>query len=375
MLRRQSGPVVLAGLLLACQAPVVSEVPQWTGVVDFTLGGSGEPVGATTFQEIRGLHLGADGEILVTEHAASQLRLFTAAGELVAVGGSRGDGPGDLADICCATIADDGRIWVREDGNLRYSVFTVASPRLAFVEHVRMPFTSPRGFEPLRWDATNQLIDLSSVRIPGHPLMAWRRAMVTGSGEAARVDTILPPPEDSIEVYHHVGQINGATVSGTYYSQFGPSPVVAIGPGGEYATAVSTHYAITWFTPTGHRIALLRGTGEGPLLSAAEREESDARDARISERLGARLPFRTPERKPVLLRIGFDLDGRLWVQRNVPAGAPRHADVWDRSGHRIASVTWPATIQLTGWAIRGAVGLGVQTEADGEIRVVRLHFH
>ncbi len=364
--------------LLACQppAPPPTTVAEWTGAVDLVLGGSGEPSGPYLFEEIRGLHLGRDGEILVTEHGGSQLRLFDASGALLAVGGTAGGmGPGDLTDICCGTLTDDGRILVREDGALRYSVFRHTAPRLTFVEHVRMPFNSPLSFEPLRWDSAGHLIDLSAIRLPDHAISGWQRAFLTTTGAVHRVDTIAPPPDDVIEVYRHTGTVGGMSFSGTYYSQYGPSPLVAVGPGGEYAEGLSTHYAITWLDATGQRLALLESSGDGPLITPSEREAADSRDSVISARIGARLPFRTPERKPVLLRIGFDLDGRLWVQRNVPQGTPRRADVWDRSGRQIATVTWPANVQLMGWVIRGDTGLGIQTDDHGEERVVRLVFH
>ena len=72
--------------------------------------------------------------------------------------------------------------------------------------------------------------------------------------------------------------------------------------------------------------------------------------------------------------LGFDLEGRLWVQRSVAPAAPCEADLYARDGKLIATVTWPANIRFFGWAVRGRTGIGLQVDEDGVQRVVRVQF-
>ena len=81
-----------------------------------------------------------------------------------------------------------------------------------------------------------------------------------------------------------------------------------------------------------------------------------------------------PNRKMPLQALGFDLDGRLWVERSVVDGQPGEADVYDRNGQWSAIMQWPAGVTMRYWTVRGRTGLAVAEDEDGVQRVVRVQF-
>ena len=70
--------------------------------------------------------------------------------------------------------------------------------------------------------------------------------------------------------------------------------------------------------------------------------------------------------------LGFDMDGRLWVQRGVIDGTPNEADVYSPEGKWVGIMQWPSNVFLLAFAVRGNTGLGVTTDGDAVQSVVRL---
>lgn len=123
--------------------------------------------------------------------------------------------------------------------------------------------------------------------------------------------------------------------------------------------------------------ALLRRTVVTPPVSQAERRKDERTlDAAAKANQIARGDLRlgVPRTKPPLRALGYDLDGRLWVQRSVAEGKPNEADVYDNTGRWILVAEWPTNIDLSLWAIRGKEGLGVQLDQDEVQRPVKLAF-
>ena len=141
---------------------------------------------------------------------------------------------------------------------------------------------------------------------------------------------------------------------------------------------MSSNYAILWTDSEGRTRALAhRDIGDGPALSDAERVATDSMLNTIALNSGiprSELPLKVPDRKSPLEAIGFDLDGRLWIERAVADQAPGEADLYARDGTWIATYQWPSNVTMRFWAVRGEVGLGVEEGVDGAQRVVRLRF-
>ena len=65
----------------------------------------------------------------------------------------------------------------------------------------------------------------------------------------------------------------------------------------------------------------------------------------------ANLKLTIPNQKAPLQALGFDVDGRLWVERSTVDGQPGEADVYDRSGKWMAIMQWPAGVSTRFWTV------------------------
>lgn len=332
------------------------------------------------FGDIRGLALAPDGRVLVADYQAEEIRVFAPGGEYQYSIGRPGSGPGELRAPCCIALDSTGDLWVEEGGNLRYSRFRLKADQGEFLSAVRMPTAASGLLDRVAWDPFGHVVHISTTVGPAGDFRLVR-SFLDSTGTPLRQDTILDPPQDSVATAvltkssgpAHRGQ-SGVT---KVVQPYGSLPLRAFGPKGDMALAVSGNYAISWFDYQGNRVTLIERHVRGPSLSPRERARAAEMLEEMSENLGisrARFPFGLPSRKAPVRNLGFDLDGRLIVERSVEDGAPREADVFDRGGRLVAMLSWPANIRLNLWTIRSWEAIGVEEDSLGTPSVVRMHF-
>lgn len=348
--------------------------PVLRATIDLNIGEANETRDAYIFGAIDGLAMDAQGRIVVADSKDHTVRVFSASGRHLYTFGQLGKGPGDLDMPCCLTMSNTGEIWIKENGgNHRYSVFRLGATKATFVRTIRGT-TSPVGSaDRVDFDSKGRLIDLGTI-VDATRTFRKVRLFLDSAGTVLARDTIHKAPKDSLSDVS-VPTRNGVSV---YLQPHGARELSAFGANGEVALAVSSNYAVAWFGAEGKRKALLQRAGlTAPVLSAKERESADALLNAIARNTGvprAELPLTIPNRKAPLTSLGFDLDGRLWVERTVVDGQPGEADVYDRSGRLVAIMQWPPGVRMRGWAVRGTTGLAVGVDDDGVQRVVRLQF-
>src|ERR1043166_4483647 len=368
--------VTLAGLLILAAAP--AEPPVYRGTIDLRIGRADEARDDYIFDDVRGLAQTADGRILVADYKGNTVRVYDAKGAFVYRIGSKGKGPGDLGGPCCLSIDRTGRLWVREFSNRRVSVFSLGATRATYLWSIRGAINPWGGLEPTRWDSKGRLIDLGTSFNPADQSLKLIRQIIDSASNVVAIDTFPPPPSDSIDQYKAM-QSNTKGVIGfaTFMPLYGASEIRTFGPNGDQARAISSRYSVSWEDVTGHRVALIQRDLQGPSLTSKEIEKANkhldgiAQGAHVSR---SSLPLKVPERKPPIAWMGFDADGRLWIQRSVAAGQPRVADVYDRSGKWVSTMEWPNGVDLTLWAISGTTAIGIATDSNDVPTVVRLRF-
>lgn len=366
--------VTFLGLARAPWPPgTQAAAPSLRGVVDLTIGSVDENRDVYIFGSVNGLALLDDGRILVADHATHDVRVFGADGRHQYTIGRAGAGPGDLRLPCCLTIGSDGHLWIRDVGNRRYSIFSLGPSDAKFVRTVRSVMTNPRVLsDRVQWDMRGHIVDIG--QLPGDVL---HRAFLDTTGTPFRWDSLKPPPAESLAVMNVPRRQEGGFAVYYFYQPHGPEALRAHGPRGETAAAVSSNYAVSWFDAAQHRVTLITRDVAGPELSARERRAAHAELEDVVQETGktrGSLPFDVPRRKPPLRALGFDLEGRLWVERSVPEGGPREADVYERNGRRVAVMTWPAHINLRHRVLRGRTAVGVAVDSLGTNTIVRLQF-
>ena len=370
--------VALFGIALASDADAQSsarssEPARLRGTIDLSIGQAGESRDPYIFGAIDGLTMDAQGRIIVADRNDHNVRVFDATGRHLYTIGRKGRGPGDLDTPCCLTIDKHGMLWIKENGNHRYSEFRLGATDATFVRSIRGTTNSAWTADRVDFDPKGRIVDLGSVFVPATKTFRIARLHIDSTGTVER-DMVPEPPADSLDSFSF------ATKSGTasYWQPYGAKALRAFGAGGEMAHAVSSNYAVTWVDALGKRRALLqRAAVAAPELSAKERKSTDELLDAIAKNTGvarAKLPLTIPSRKSPLEALGFDMDGRLWVVRSVADGQPGEADLYDRSGQWIAIMQWPADVTMHGWTVRGRTGIGVAKDEDGAERVVRVQF-
>jgi hypothetical protein len=350
------------------------ETPRLRGTVDLVIGEEDGLEAPTLFNDIRGITVDSQDRIVVADNQAGEVRLFFPDGRHAFTIGQPGKGPGDLQDPCCISIDAAGRLWVQEPTNQRYSVFELGDSTAEYLFSVPMPGQGSGQSDRVSWDQSGRVVHIAGAFNPKTMKFGLVRSMLDTAGNETGRDTLPEPPDDSLGFAVITGPHGGATGVNQPY---GPALLRAFGPNGERAVAVSSRYAVSWVNSKGERIHLLQRDVEGPVVSDHEREEAEAVLVRLTKNLDvprSSLPFDVPTRKTPLRSLGFDLEGRLWVELSVPEDSSRIADVYGHNGERIGTMVWPAGVRLHHWAVLNNTAFGVQPDSLGTQRIVRLHF-
>ncbi len=323
------------------------------------------------FGRIGGLAEDGLGRIHVADLQSSEIRTFDGeSGAFLFRVARQGEGPGEVGTPCCLSIGPDGALWVRDIDNGRYQAFDVGSSSVADSRTVRMVNRSPGFFAPITFVA-DSLVDIGMGSDPNQ-----YRYMVPQDGGEPRVQMVPEPGASELGAEVIDTEVNGNRARFFFWPPHGPRYLSAHGPDGLWADARSSSFRVWIRTAKGDSLLVERPGLEGPLLSADERETAETRISRDRERAGTeadRIDWSVPERKQVLEELLFDHTGRLWVQRSVPAGADREADLFSRDGEYLETRTWPWAVRLgvTAWAGE-TTALGIATDSLGVQKVVKL---
>jgi len=278
-------------------------------------------------------------------------------------------------------MAPDDLLWVVDGSNRRLSLYRVGPSSAQFVRTIPMPDFPSGQMNRVEWITTGEAVVLANFRDGSTGQIGLLRRSINKNGEVIHTDTVPRPSRDSLleQVIprKHVDKNQRGSGVSVISQPHGPRALRALGPGGTMALAMSSTYAVEVRDAAGKRSALLRLSVVGPTVSRAERQRGEqvlvaaAKANQISRRA---LRLAVPQNKPPLRALGYDLDGRLWVQRSVSDGKPNEADVYDTAGRWLSVMEWPADVDLSLWAVRGTEGLAVQFDPDGMPRPVKLTF-
>ncbi|MBI4519464.1 MAG: hypothetical protein HY701_01390 [Gemmatimonadetes bacterium] len=327
--------------------------------------------GRDLIADIAGVAQDAAGRVWVADRLVAEIVVFGRDGSLLFRMGRPGNGPGEFALPCCLTFDGEGRLWVLDAGNSRYAVFAPGDSGATPLFSVPAPSEAQALRRPITFDATGRVFD---VRLGAES--GATRYRLDSLGVALDTIVLAPWPPDSLDI-RPLG--TGGAIFWVW-PPFGPEDLIAFGPRGDHARAISRSYAVTWYDADGEVVTVLRDErARSPALTAEQRREADrqiheeaSRVGMLAMELGPLMPFR----HQVLAALFFDRAGRLWVERHVRPGEDRRADVYNRDGALAFRATWPADVDLSryGWiAENAALGVRPDTIQDTE-RVVRLRW-
>jgi hypothetical protein len=320
-----------------------AEAPRTTAEVDVRIG-SMEGDGADVFGSVAGLAADAAGRIFVADGQSHEVRVFDSAGRHLFSFGRQGAGPGELSAPCCMAFGADSLLWVRDGGNSRYNAYRVDASGAEYVTSIRMNHSDVNRWVALTFDADGALIDVGSRPRPEAVTPATFRFHRTVAGEVTRELPVPDPPAGAVPVHTVQRQLPSGVATLFLQQPFGPRHLIAHGPGGAFAEAVTASYEVRVRGSDGALVhAVTRDDVVAPALSPDERERAEAAIERQTTRMQIRrsdVPFGVPDRKQLLRHLEFDSDGNLWVFREGAEGAPHQADVYDRDGSFVRTVEW-----------------------------------
>ncbi|WP_420449195.1 6-bladed beta-propeller [Candidatus Palauibacter sp.] len=340
-------PTIPAGIALllgvaACAdggPPPPGEVPVWEGSIDLEIG-EVEGEDPYLFTIIGSVVEDDRGRLIVADYQTHEVRVFEPDGRFAFSFGGQGEGPGEMTNPCCMTFGPDGLLWVRE--SVRYSAFRLEDEDAEYVRGLRSVNASFNLIAPVTFDAEGRLVDLG---------MAAGDTRFTRFhlGPGTAVDTVpMATDEEQATGFSPVDiRIGDQAASFYLYQPLGPRWIHGHGPGGWWATAVSSAYTVTLHHPDGST-SLVQAPLQGPKLSPDERRRAQARIDQEKERFDLREhPWGIPDRKPVLEELFFDRAGRMWVEKTgVDGQQMREADVY-REGTLVARYRWPRRVRVT----------------------------
>jgi hypothetical protein len=326
------------------------------------------------FGGIAGIATDKQGRMFVAESQEAEIRVFDRQGKHLFSFGRRGAGPGEFVRPCCLAFAPDGRLWVRDRGNTRYVLFSITANSAIPAGVVRAAHPDQNRQAETTFDAAGRLVDVGT-RVDSSTgfLRTTRFHVDRSSGEVVQSVDVGAAPE-SVGVMTRVHVQSGPRPGMYFFSQpYGPTQLFAHAEGGEYAEALSSEYAIRWFSSDGKLLRTIRSPGaQGPELTREQRQRSDSSLKASVVRAGRELPYKTPTRHPPISSVSFDQLGQLWVQRTVASGERRTADVYGRSGTLLKTVSWPASIPIGQAVITQDEIITTGLDADDVPIVVRL---
>ena len=355
------------------------------GEVELAIGSvmDGDP--AYLFEEVRALARDAEGRLYAADSRSLTIRVFDHRGTHVYSFGGRGEGPGEFRlPLLCGLVFDpDGRLWVNHLGS--WEIFRVGAEGADHLESfgVRDPTTTGLCGNPMFAGPTGITVSRRGRSIVG---AKDEHVQVTEEGEVwDRVPNVQEAPdfrewEWPVMVLRNTGL---GTSPNPFPPPFAARILVAHAPDGGFAQVFSPVYDIRVHGPDGTEKARVRRARLGPLVTKAEAREEHEKLVKIRDGFRPGLQpelvdfpdVRISERKPVVARMWYDEDGRLWVFLwPAEADSMYRAHVYDADGVFLHEAEWPRGIAIWYGGLSGDVALGVRTVEFDVEQVVRLRF-
>ena len=336
---------------------------QWTLELMSRIGA--DSGGDVVFGRVHDVAIGPNERVYVLDGQASEVAVFTTAGLPIRRFGRQGPGPGELDGAYALAFDAAGRLWVAEERNNRYSVFTADGK---FVESHRRPVRHSFTRGVLRFSKDGDLHELSTQGIGGILRIS------TTDSVAVRHATPLPAP-NRVAFRKTVGGEQFLAIV-----PFSPRQIATVGTAGEAWVSSGEAYRLAQLGPEGDTVRIIEKRGAPVRLSAEERAEANADADRYAGEGYIVDRALIPEHHPPLSAIVVADDGAVWVERlsggvTPTAGTQQSVyDVFNTDGILVATVpsqlaSSPAP-HITGTILAGVV-LGADDEQHIEVYRIR----
>ena len=332
------GPVIVIMLLVACgetheagyatvdtlESGVIlvsnraegmwDEQSAWRLVDEVTVGAR-EGTGPEVFGLVTDFDVDGFDRVYVLDVFTQEIRVFGRDGAFVRTIGGRGGGPGEFRGVNGMTFDPSGRLWVMNQGNVRYSVFDTSGTLLQ--EPRRPALSNSAGGYVGMFSRSGDLYDV-----------------IMDRPTSVRYDTVTNQFVDSI-------------------------PYPALPPGTPFGWGHRLRTPDGWWLAVASEYRLHRATLDGDTIRIVERAhdrirlpEDDRDSAALPPGVDPRERVRvigdvpTPRYRRVFERLFVDEEDNLWVMLARPSNVERTTlDVFDREGRYLGAVAAPHPIE------------------------------
>lgn len=326
--------LLLATALVACgdMKQPGDTVEQWSLVEELRYGAEDGP---GSLADIRGIVADNAGGLLVLDFKDQQIHAFDSAGHYLRAIGRQGQGPGEFGNANGMLQAPDGRLWLNDPTNSR---FTVLAPDGALLASYPVQIRGYGYIWQALFDSSGTLYESISVRVDTSYHRRLQRFRTDGKTLVA--DTLPHFPCDSLGRTVGTSGLAYRMPNGFMQVPYAASPlqVISIDHGAWCATGKS--YEIHQFTLDDHATGVVaRGARPRVPVSAPERDSAEQRVRDFAQKAGETDPDLSliPAQKPTLRSLHVDPAGRLWVGVNT-TDAGYTWDLYDNSGRPVAVV-------------------------------------
>ena len=361
--------IVAVFLFIACLASALqAQGERWTLKETLRIGGAES--GPGMFVQTRSIDADSKGRILVYDRQTQDIRMFAPDGKFVRTIGRVGSGPGEMRNAEGMVIARDGKIWVRDAANARFTVFNGEGE---YVKSWTMKFCWSQGFWHPQPDRQGRIIDYDCV-VPVGGRGARGYAVVGYHTDMSKVDTLSAQPECGSRELSEAGTwIQRSEKSTSYITiPFAPRPVGTLGPSGElWCAPTSARYEVTrLIAGAKDTVRFSRNVTPVPVTKA----ERDSIVGVFDAKGPSGLDFdRIPKTKPAIHHIAVDDQGRPWIRR-MNAEGRLSFDIYSPDGKPVATTDlgpYRTTTYLP-FVVRGDHVYMVVLDEDDVQHVVRL---
>ncbi len=272
--------------------------------------------GPELFGNISDIDVDAAGRVYVFDRQAQDVRLFDADGSYVRTIGGAGQGPGEFSVANGIAVDPANRLWVHNQGNLRYSVFDTSGILL---------------MEPRRIVGAIRFAEWRSVFTADGDLyeaMGYRSSTGTHFGLARYdavaqrlVDTLpIPPFPEGIKLFSGIAIL---TANGWWQG-------------------IKHTYRLSHITFAGDTVRVIERIREAEPLSRAERDSAEEQERQIKQRVTRGEVDIETHLRPIFEGLVLDDLDHLWVMlSSQPGDDSTGFDIFDQSGRYLGQLTAP----------------------------------
>ena len=345
---------------------------------------------ADSLGELSGIALDRAGNVYVSDFSATKIWVFDQRGRSQPGIGRKGQGPGEFQAPTGIAIGRDGRLYVRDVARVTRFAQDAATGRLtrydtSFIGPTMNDWRSTRA---TRFDLAGRLYYPQFNVLTRTQRTGLFLAYTTAGVRTDSIEVSAFPNAPTSSAFVRVGERGGRMLRGLNHVPFAPLPTWDVTIRGTLLTGDGHSYVIRETDGAGREVRVYRRTVPPARIPARERQDSAAALRARLDSVSASFPLdrvegmpsdvragRLPETYPPYMAAYGGEDGRTWVRRWAPGGAPAVFDVFDPDGRLRAVVVLPNAIAVLPTPVLSldgiaAIGIDADTGANTVTRFV-----